>query len=73
MLNLLTESYQEQDHETCTNLKKPPPYGRGLNIPALRLSEYTGKNSLSFFQWNEPLSQLCFSDIYNMYMWVMAH
>ena len=21
---------QEQDHETCTNLKKAPPYGRGL-------------------------------------------
>ena len=28
-----TESYQEQDHETCANLKKPPaPYGRGLMI-----------------------------------------
>ncbi len=26
----LLKSEQEQDHETCTNLKKAPPYGRGL-------------------------------------------
>ena len=36
-LNLLTESYQEQENEACTNLKKPPPlnYGRGLNTEML--------------------------------------
>ena len=33
VLNQIAEFYQEREepkHETCTNLKKAPPYGRGL-------------------------------------------
>ena len=30
---------EEGEYETCTNLKSPPPYGRGLIPPSLKIHE----------------------------------